>query len=136
MKKLEDIPKKDIFTIPEGYFNKLPQSIQNRVSDRRKSAFTFNFIPTLKYAIPAIIVVICALVWFNGPSPMNPESVLAEIETEDLIAYLNVSDFNTDDLLDGIDLNENDLNAIEMEVYNLAIPDQNFEDILDDVDLN
>ena len=32
MKKLEDIPKKEIFDVPDGYFEKLPGKIQARIS--------------------------------------------------------------------------------------------------------
>ena len=36
MKKLEDIPKKQNFEVPEGYFEKLPGIIQSRVTQQHK----------------------------------------------------------------------------------------------------
>ena len=123
--------------MPEGYFNKLPHTIQGRISDhKKKSAILFIPVPVLRYTAPAFALVITAIVWFSGPTKTGPESLLADVETEHLMAYLNASEFSTDDLLDGIDLNDDDLNAIEKEVYGLAIRDESIEDILDNMDLN
>jgi hypothetical protein len=53
MKKLEDISKKNIFEVPDGYFEKLPGIIQARVA---KPESTPWFVPTLKFALPIVAV--------------------------------------------------------------------------------
>ena len=36
--KLEDLPQKEIFDVPEGYFEKLPGTIQARIAERQQPA--------------------------------------------------------------------------------------------------
>jgi len=135
MKKLEDIPKKEIFTVPEGYFEKLPGVIQSRVAAGKrdhKPAFRFAF----QYGVPALALIFIAL-WYFRSEPLNnsAESILASLETEDLIAYLNETDITTDELLEQVILNEEDVQQIEAEVYDLHLDDIDFENITNDLDL-
>ena len=68
VKKLEDIPKKNIYEVPEGYFDKLPGIIQSRVAKEETIRKPF-FVHSLRYAIPAMVVAIVALavLFFRGP---------------------------------------------------------------------
>ena len=52
MKKLEDIPKQNIFEVPDGYFDKLPSVIQARIA---KPEPKFWQLPAFRYAMPLLI---------------------------------------------------------------------------------
>lgn len=90
MKKLEDIPKKDIHQVPDGYFDKLPGIIQARLSNETPQRNVFAS-PVWQYAAIAVIVGFVALGYVftrnNDPS-LTPEELLASIETAELEAYL------------------------------------------------
>jgi hypothetical protein len=135
MKKLEDIPRKDIFEVPEGYFDKLPGIIQSRLESRNKqSRPVFGF--ALRLSIPLMLVMaIAAVVWLNQPdTDANAEKILASVQTEDLIAYLGEGDLSTDELLDYIELDAEDAIQIEGSVYEFQMDDQNVKDILNEID--
>jgi hypothetical protein len=135
MKKLEDIPKRKVFNVPEGYFENLPGIIQARVSTQVKEKETRPvFAYALRYTVPLVVVFALAIFWFNRRAEVtSAESILASVQTEDLVAYLNDADLTTDELLEDVFLDADDVNEIEEEVYRLDQVDEDFEDILDEI---
>jgi len=112
MKKLDDISKKNIFEVPEDYFEKLPGIIQSRVAKPQPRSF---FIPVLKIAGPVLAVLVAGFFWFYQPATLADE--LGEIQTEQLVAYLADSDLQTDDLVDAVTWSEDDLMDLEETVF-------------------
>lgn len=135
--KLEDIPKKEIFTVPDDYFDKLPGNIQARISVQ-KSERSFFAIPMVRYALPVLIVGIAAWFWLTPTSTaaLTAEEMVAQVATEDLLAYINETDVTTDELVNSLQLDQNDADAIQQSVYELDLSDESIETILDEIDLN
>ncbi len=135
MKKLEDIPKKQVFDVPEGYFEKLPGIIQSRVASEAKEKYTrpvFSY--AMRYAIPLVLVFALVVFWFSRDvNVTSAESILASIETEDLVAYLDDADLSTDELLEEVVLDSNDVDEIEGAVYGFEQSDEEIEDLLDEI---
>src|SRR5687768_8464651 len=133
MKKLEDIPKKEIFNVPNGYFEGLPAKIQARIESKdpvREASFVFRY--KLQYALPVIAMLAVGIYWFSAASqPQDVESLLASVQTEDLIAYLNESDITTEDLIQQGEFNSTDLEEIETEVYDLNLNEEELDDLGD-----
>jgi hypothetical protein len=78
-------------------------------------------------------------VWFENTSPSNQspaELLLAEIQTEDLITYLDNTDMTTDELLENATLDATDVEEIEQEVYGLDLDDETLDILTDEIDLN
>jgi hypothetical protein len=134
MKKLEDIPKKEIFNVPEGYFDKLPTQIQSRVAGGEKRQFAF--IGSLKYALPIIALLIVGIFWFYPIQPQQDSTaILATVNTEDLVAYLDESDLSTDEVLESVDFNTTDLDDIEENVYDVSTDEkESLENLINEVD--
>jgi hypothetical protein len=138
MKKLEDIPKKQVFDVPDGYFDKLTSTIQARVAEKEsRRATAFLSLPgVVRYALPALVLAAIGIFWFqNNTSQKDPESILASVSTEDLVAYLNDSEISTDELMNAAGFDADDLDDIESEVYKLHFEDLDLEDMhLDETD--
>lgn len=136
MKKLEDIPKKQIFEVPDGYFEKLPGIIQSRVGkDREERSGWSVYRFSLQYAVPVVILVAAGIFWFTrSQSDLSTENILASIQTEDLVAYLGDTDFTTEELLEDIDLDAEDAIQIEGAVYEFPLDDSALEEFIDDID--
>lgn len=139
MKKLENIPKKNIYEVPDGYFDKLPGIIQARVVKQSpKQEFVFSWITSLKYALPVVLIGVAGLFWYNNAQQSNDiDSILASIETEELVAYINASDISTDELLDAFSFDAVDISNIEDEVYG-SLYDEELDELTEefDIDLN
>ncbi|HEY9045582.1 MAG TPA: hypothetical protein VIN08_06780 [Ohtaekwangia sp.] len=134
--KLEDLPKKQIFNVPDGYFDKLPGTIQARVA-KEQQAMRPAFRYTLQYAIPVVIVIAIGIFWMvNISSPTTAEEMLAEIHTSDLVAFLNDSDISTDELIEHTLLDAQDADAIEVAVYGYDLDQETLDIITDEIDLN
>lgn len=135
MKRLDDIPKKQIFEVPDGYFEKLPGIIQSRVNDRRNESWRPAYRYSLQFALPAILLLVAGIFWFNQPQPdTSVENILASIQTEELISYLSEADMTTEELLDNVELRPEDANNIEESVYQFPLTDSDLEELFNDID--
>lgn len=118
MKKLEDIPKNNPFKVPDGYFDRLPGIIQARVAEKAevkeaKPYFRYAF----QYALPVMALVIIAVIYLVPSTPQTVDTMLATVSTEEILAYLEESEITTDELLENMDLNAENVEAIESELY-------------------
>ena len=137
MSKLEVIPKKQVFNVPQDYFDRLPTAIQSRIQSRIATSTAVTpvrpvFRLALQYALPLILI--AAILFLYVRPEQDAASILATVDTEDLINYLHQSGLTTEDVLENVDFNSGELEAIENEVYNLELPDLGNEEI--DMELN
>ncbi|MBX2969322.1 MAG: hypothetical protein KF803_08115 [Cyclobacteriaceae bacterium] len=120
MKNLENIPKKNIFDVPDGYFEKLPSRIQARIGAENPQAETKPYFRyALQYALPVVLVVVAAIFIFK-PKSNSVEEMLASVSTEQLVAYLDEVDMNTlstEELIESFEFDTETIEAIEQEVY-------------------
>lgn len=123
--KLDEIPKIDPFSAPDGYFESLPLRIQTRITKKPKP--TSLFIPGLKWAT-AVAAMVVVLFWFFQPgSPQNAEGLLAEVSTSDLISYLDETDITTEELIQVI--SEAEADEITNSVYEISITNDDLKNI-------
>jgi hypothetical protein len=105
--KLEDIKKKNIYSVPNRYFDQLPARIQSRVQEKKSVfGFTLDWSLAFKLAVPALALVF--ILFYFGVSTnysgQSAEELLAQVSTDDLIAYLETTDITTDEIIDELDL--------------------------------
>jgi hypothetical protein len=113
MKKLEDIPKSDVFKVPEGYFDRLPGVIQARVADVPREAVWAPWLRYgLRFALPVAALVVAAVFYRNAPGA-SPEELLASVNSTDLVVYLGETDITSDDLLEKITLDNDEASSIQ-----------------------
>jgi hypothetical protein len=129
MKKLEDIPKKDLFKAPDGYFDKLPGIIQARVSKPEPKSI---WVPVLKFALPVLVLVTVGVFWFSNPAVQNIETELAGINTEQLMAYLDNTEVVWDEPEADGDWSEDDLLELQDRVYSTFTDGSDLE-LLDEI---
>ena len=136
MARLDDIPKKTIFRVPEGYFENLPSKIQSRLAADEAGHTSPRFPgwrPALRYAVPVVLVLL--FFFFNREAPLDPESLLAGVESAELVSYLQDEGLTTDELLEQINFSAEVLDGIENEIYT-AEGDAAEEEWIEDLYLN
>ncbi|WP_185152670.1 hypothetical protein, partial [Fulvivirga aurantia] len=92
------------------YFEDLPGIIQAKAVKQQKQP-QLIFVKSLKYALPALAL-ICVIAYFGGffsVETAEPQELLAEVSTNDLIDYLESTDITSDEILENIDLESLDL---------------------------
>jgi len=128
-KKLHGIPKRNIFTVPDGYFNNLPSIIQARTKEKESILSLPVFVGSLKYAIPAILIIIAVAIWIQSDNQSVTEQLLAEISTEEIIDYMQDSKMTSYELAEILQLSGEELTQILVNEFESLeeLPD---EDIL------
>ena len=113
--KLDDIKKKNIYTVPDNYFDQLPTRIQSRVNEKPVSSWSLNRSLIYKLAAPAFAVAL--LLFYFGPGNNNDsqdfETILAQVSNEDIIAYLSNTDITTQEIIEAIDFSNAELKFYE-----------------------
>ena len=133
MKKLDEIPKKNIFEVPDGYFDRLPMKILARLEAPTQTPSVSVWNLAFRYALPSVIAVF-ALVYFLRPKSYEPEELLAGIASEHLIAYLHDSDINESDLLEAANFDEVEADSLSVQLNNILLGDSEvneFERVLE-----
>ncbi|NJN25507.1 MAG: hypothetical protein HC819_05860 [Cyclobacteriaceae bacterium] len=105
--KLDDIHKKNIFDVPDRYFDQLPGQIQKRITKKENlytSVVRNGYWPRL--AIPALGLVLVLIFFANPGKYQSVESIevmLAEVSDEDVIAYLQSTDITIEEIMEHVD---------------------------------
>ncbi|HTF19597.1 MAG TPA: hypothetical protein VK658_16105 [Chryseolinea sp.] len=137
MKKLDDIPKKNPFDVPDDYFDQLPAKIHLRAQGKSREQ-SGVWIPGMRYAMAMVVVVAVVFVLFwrtpDAQDAESPAAILATLETADLVAYLNDGDITTDELLENIHFNNEDATEIEEAAFNLNLDDAELNDLVHEID--
>ncbi len=134
--KLEDITKKNIFKVPDEYFDDLPMRIQSRI-DEEKTAVHPGFDRGLiwKIAAPALAAILMIFFFINRPESdqvQSPEELLSQVSTEDVIAYLEMTDITTDDIIEEIDFSDINMEFDEGVILDLQLDEEEIDVLLDD----
>lgn len=119
MKKIEDLPKENFYSVPEGYFKDLSAKIHARTIGR-KSAEQVNVTGfRLWYAIPVLILAIAGFFWFSAETEQaDVETLLASVDTEELVSYLDDHELMTFEFHD-FDAGSINIDSLESEAYAL-----------------
>lgn len=121
MTKLNDIPKREPFDVPKGYFESLPGRIRARMeAGRQDQPGTFFARYKLQYVVPCLIVLTAVIYWLQ-PAYDDAEAILATVETDHLIHYLEETGVEPADLLNTFDLDASDIDEIEWESYGIDL---------------
>ena len=133
--KLDQIPKKNPFEAPDGYFDRLPGIIQSRVAAEKpvnlpQVYFRFAF----RYALPVLVFVAVGIFWFRSERtvPVQFETELASISAQDLELYLENTEMNTDELVGTITWSQDDLQELENAIYSsYELTDTELNELID-----
>jgi hypothetical protein len=139
---LEDINKKNIFKVPDQYFEEFPERLQDRIrkESKKREGKLISLPPFVRMAVAASVLILITFVLFllqnNQPSV---DQLLAEVPTESLIAYLEESDMSVDELIETIDVGL--INSDDDFMDPTLIPDQTIDenliqDIITDYELD
>jgi len=103
--KLDNIKTKQVFIVPDGYFDKLPERVQARIAKPEKQAI-FKFPAVAKFALAVVTLTIAVVFWMQNNevnSTQDVHQLLAEIPTTDIIDYLEDADVSLSDIIESID---------------------------------
>jgi hypothetical protein len=136
MKRLEDIPRKNIYQVPEGYFDQLPQVVQSRVVQAKDAnIFSFQWNLAWRYAVPVLILASIGVFWLQ--SSRTVEDQLQGIDVDQLAYFLEDADLAAEELTETVTWSADDIDALEESVYStLETSGSELDDLIEEFDLN
>ena len=103
------------FEVPERYFERLPSVIQNKtLESTRSKEVSFGFgRQYLKWAlVPAAIAIFIvgrSFIFSDVVQTVDTDELIAQVSSQDLIAYLEMSELSTDEIINTVNFEEIDL---------------------------
>jgi len=132
MKKLEDLPKTNIFDAPEGYFDQLPGIIQSRIVKNKANRTQLSLGFALKYALPVLLLAGIGLFWFNANTLESTDVELETVSPDQLSLFLSDTDISADELIETVAWSSDDVDDLEDEIYStMKVTTQEIENALD-----
>ena len=121
---IEGLEKKNVFSVPEGYFDALPTQIQARIAPR-----SHHRSPAWRWATGAVSLASLGLLLLVGwldhtRQPTRSEIGLGQLSEQEIIHYLGESDVTPTELIETVsvlDLGANDLLPEPQEVPDEAL---------------
>jgi hypothetical protein len=123
MENNDKLPRRNIFIVPDNYFDSMESEIRKKISKPEKSLYAFFFSTRFRLAMVASVVVF-AIMFFLLPNetPADPEALLAGVSDEELSRYLEENTLpESDDILYFNEYNEEDILTIELNSINDSI---------------
>lgn len=100
--RVDELEKKNVFSVPDRYFDRLPSQIQARVSGRNQAAH-FSFGCLLRAGAFASVALLVLSLWFFHEKPgTSPEAQLAGVSPEEIATYLQNSEVTQRELIEVI----------------------------------
>ena len=136
---IESMNKSKIHQVPDGYFDELPLKIQTRINSQQEQASpVFISRMQLTWSMTAALLIFL-IGWIFYPQSIeqsNIDQILADIDSEYLIEYLQEEDITTDEILASLDNTYiiEELDAIESETIGNDLSDEELEMIYSEID--
>jgi hypothetical protein len=138
MKRLEDIPKKQSFKVPDGYFEDLPMRILASIeAEKPKSVVSFSYGKlALLYTLPIILIgIVSVVVWNNyAAKTEDPLVALENVAAEQLVAYLENDEISADDILENASFSNTMVD--EMQQPYEGISDKELDELANEYNIN
>ena len=133
--KLDDIEKKKVFDVPEGYFEDLPMKIQKRIESESTSKMAIAW-PKWSVALAASLTLIAVFLFVIPSNDVNAEDLLASVTQEELIAYLDEIELEEFEIITALGDNPTVFDFEETEgLDDIDLEDQSIDDMLLEYDL-
>lgn len=134
--KLDDIDKGNIHKVPIGYFEDLPMKIQKRLEQEHKPSGAFLVTPKWALAFASIVLLVISSIFIFQSNQQGAEDLLAEVPQEDLVAYLEELNLDTDELYSAIPTDTDLLMEEDTDLLNgIELEEEFLDTILDEYDL-
>lgn len=141
--KLDDLPKKNIYQVPDRYFDQLPGRVMSRVREKESANNLVTMLPfwrqpLLQGALAglALILSFVFIFTFNSQQPQPSaagEWMLADVTEKEAVEYLMASDQLEAQDLTGLPLPEEDLShefiQVSHEELLQAVENEDLEEI-------
>lgn len=108
--QLNDLNKKNIYKVPERYFDDLPGKIQRRIEAEKAQPETgINVALWMRFLAPAVAAMLIAVIWIGSQKPVETGTaddyltLLNEVSSENLVDYLELEGISSEEIMENVD---------------------------------
>jgi hypothetical protein len=88
---LEDIEKKQVFEVPDQYFDNLSASIRRTINAKQPRIFSFSPVSfSLALAAMCLILIAGWYSWPKGSQKNTPYQIISDVANQEIIEYLQL----------------------------------------------
>jgi hypothetical protein len=99
--QLEDLEKKQVYTVPENYFENLPANIRRRTNTSRHSVKpSFSWARYSAGLAGLFLVLLAGYLWFTRSQARTPDQLIAELAYSEIIDYLQTQELSQADIIE------------------------------------
>ena len=114
LKNDDRLSRRNIYTVPEGYFDKLEASIQARTAKKESPVLIFLKTPAFRLATAAACLVAAFMLW-PTTEQVSAEELLSEVSDDQLLRYIEENSLpESDDILSYGDYSIEETSTIEL----------------------
>jgi hypothetical protein len=91
---LDELEKKQVFAVPEQYFEQLPHQIQQKVTTKKQSLLVINRAGIVRYSLATLLLVITiGYLFYSNPTTdqATTSQILSNIPDDEIATYLGNS---------------------------------------------
>jgi hypothetical protein len=98
---LEDLEKKQVYTVPDAYFADLPANIRRRVNgvqNADKPAISW-----IKYSVSLAsmcLILLAGYFWFSSSQTQNTQQLISEVAYTEIVDYLEAHELSQYDIME------------------------------------
>lgn len=123
MENNNKLSRKNIFIVPDRYFDKLEADIQEKTKKPARASISILKSPAWKLAMAASVLLIGSFYFFSQPEPSaDPQALLAQVSDDELLRYLEENTLpETDDILNYSEYTEDEILTLDFSGNNDSI---------------
>lgn len=135
---IESLEKQNIHQTPDGYFDQLPLQIQSRIARERTATTPLSvFSQPLAWPVAAAVALLIVGWFYFSPQQVNltADELLADVQAEEMMAYLYEENLSTYDIVSLVDENIiDDLSSIDQGLIDPSVSAEDLETIYAELD--
>ncbi len=128
MNRLDDIPKEELFRVPDGYFDDLPMRIQAKIQQpESKIQWSFGNRFALRVALPvlAVVAVVSISIWNALPEQVDVFTKLDTVPSEQLLAYLESEEITTEEIIENASFTHSAIQSLDKSHEEISVEQLN-----------
>jgi hypothetical protein len=139
--KLDDINKKNIFKVPDNYFEDFPDRLQKRIAETKKEKqVPVIRLRTIINIAAAAVILIFAVYGVNQfrNQPNSVDQLLSDISSDEMINFLVESEISVDEFLENLDISiiASDEYSFSEELFpSESIDEETIDNLLDEYEI-
>lgn len=99
--QLDDLEKKQVYTVPDNYFENLPATIRRRLNTPQSNRHpAISWLSYTAGLAGLFLILLAAYAWFTYSPSREPEPFITDVAETEIIEYLQLQELSQYDIIE------------------------------------